>query len=77
MPEYEVQARNLDAEHCIVRGYLECAEWCGLADEYRDAFNAAAWPHWSDTALKTAREIVQSFVDLGPFIADEVPECSS
>jgi hypothetical protein len=59
--EYEVQASNLDGLDDFTRGYLECAEWCGLMDEDREAFEAANEIRWSEAALKQARQECDEF----------------
>jgi hypothetical protein len=56
-------------EHAAVRGYLDCAEWCGLlpqADgrEGQEVLELCVRPHWTDAAKVAARETVQAFVDL-------------
>jgi hypothetical protein len=59
--EYEVHARlprDLDA---FTRGYLECAEWCGIDEEQRNAFHDADSPRWSAASLKRAREDCAAF----------------
>ena len=55
MPEYVVKAANLPGD-AMVRAYLECAEWSGVDDDEREAFDAADVVGWTEDALKLAAE---------------------
>ena len=69
--EYQVIASNLP-EDAFLRGYLECAEWCGILDSTDDperesdrAFmeGTSRDVRWSQSALKSAREDCRDFQD--------------
>lgn len=59
--EYEVKAKIPTSVDSFVRAYLESAEWAGLSDEERQAFEAAEHPHWSADAVSTAIEECDDF----------------
>ena len=63
MPEYVVCATNLGDLDAFTRGYLECAEWCGLDEADKDAFEDADNPCWSDAALASAKADCKAFQD--------------
>jgi hypothetical protein len=50
MPEYVVRATNLPSD-TMVRAYLECAEWCGLQDDQREALELSVSPSWAPEAI--------------------------
>jgi hypothetical protein len=52
--EYEPYARMPDKVSSMVRSYLETAEWCGLDDEQRKAFENAAAPEWTTESIERA-----------------------
>ena len=63
MPEYQCRATNIPTDCDFLRGYLECAEWCGVAmDEDREALELAVAPKWSAAAIKQAREECDDFI---------------
>jgi len=66
MPEYQPMA-HIESRDPMVRAYLECAEWCGLMEEDREALELSVFPKWTiQTELNAAaicdmmREDVQS-----------------
>lgn len=65
--EYQAEADIPGDVDEFTRGYLECAEWCGLLDGDdieggRAAFDAYDdVPRWGDKALATAREDCADF----------------
>jgi hypothetical protein len=61
MPEYVVRATNLPSD-TMVRAYLECAEWCGLDDEQREAFELSVSPKWSAESLAQAASDCADFL---------------
>lgn len=73
--EYEVQAELPDNLDAFTRGYLECAEWCGIVDEqqrerFRD-FPYVNAPRWHRAALKQAREDCATFQEQFPALAED------
>lgn len=53
----------------FTRGYLECAEWCGLyEDEQREALELSVRPQW------TERAIAQAIEDCAAFQADNAAD---
>lgn len=48
--EYQVRAINLPSDP-FTRGYLECAEWCGLIEDEREAFELSIDPEWDAETL--------------------------
>ena len=63
MPQYEPQAGSIESLSPMVRGYLECAEWCGIADEReQQAFvEFVGRARWSERALAEAVRVCESF----------------
>lgn len=60
--EYTCQASlpaDLDA---VTQAYLECAEWAGLLDDQREAFELAVAPAWSEESIKQAIADCRDFV---------------
>jgi hypothetical protein len=62
MPEYVVRATNLPAD-AMVRAYLECAEWCGLQDDQREALELSVSPSWAPEALRQAAHDCADFLE--------------
>jgi len=56
MPEYQPMA-HIESRDPMVRAYLECAEWCGLSDEDREALELSVSPGWSAESERLAAEI--------------------
>ena len=46
----------------MLRGYLECAEWCGLQDEDGEALELSVSPKWSEDSLRQAGEDCAAFL---------------
>lgn len=61
MPEYAVQATNLDGLDDFTRGYLECAEWCGLEDSERVKLEESYSARWTRKSLKDASAVCRDF----------------
>lgn len=59
--EYQVKAFLPPSLSEFLRGYLECAEWCGLDEDQREAFELAARAHWTNAALIQARNECEEF----------------
>jgi hypothetical protein len=64
--EYQPMARNLPSDP-FLRSYLECAERCGLLPmedgrETIEALELAVSPHWTDTALASAKADCDAFL---------------
>lgn len=66
MPTYEPRATIPASilERSFLRAYLECAEWCGIDDEQRSAFEDAADPSWSPEAIEQAKADCEGFLSL-------------
>jgi hypothetical protein len=54
----------------FTHAYLECAEWCGVDEEEREAFELSVSPKWSNEAIRKAiqdcddfRSVVGSLLD--------------
>ena len=65
MPEYQPRAicEGLDP---FTRAYLEAAEWSGVDEEDREAFEAAESPNWDlDTVRAAAAECAEFRHDAG------------
>lgn len=60
MPEYQPRAKTETAD-AIASAYLDCAEWCGLDDEAREAFELAVSPRWTREAIQAAEAIAREF----------------
>lgn len=60
--EYEPIARLPEGLDPLVRQYLETAEWCGIYDEQRQAFNDAARPEWEPEAIEKAKADCADFL---------------
>ena len=69
--EYRPMAQLPKGISDMVRGYLECAEWCGLEDADREALELAVSPKWTAEAIQRATE------DCGAFLADHATEIGS
>lgn len=54
MPKYIPMADCGDADD-FTRAYLECAEWCGIDEEEREAFELSVSPVWSKKTILQAR----------------------
>lgn len=70
MSEYVCRAElpaDLDA---FTRGYLECAEWCGLMEEDRKAFELAVSPSWRTDSLQDTIDECQDFQDANEEMLD-------
>lgn len=59
--EYRAMASNLTGLDGFLRGYLECAEWCGLDEEQREALELSVRPRWSTEAIEQARTDCDAF----------------
>jgi hypothetical protein len=66
--EYHAMAA-CDGASDMARGYLECAEWCGLDDSEREALELSVSPKWSQEAVESANALCESF-------SESFPECS-
>lgn len=68
MPEYEPKAEistdGIPDFDDVLVGYLECAEWCGIDDEERPAFERHPNPVWSRRAIRVALQDIACFVAL-------------
>jgi hypothetical protein len=53
MSEYQPRCTPQDADP-FLQGYLDCAEWCGLSDEDREAFELSVAPKWSTESIEQA-----------------------
>lgn len=74
MPEYQPQAINYKGLSPMVRAYLECAEWCGIDDEQREAFEGSV-ASWSDSAIAQATQDCEGFLaDIGADADAMTPE---
>jgi hypothetical protein len=62
MPEYQPRCTPKDADD-FMRAYLDCAEWAGLSEEDREAFELSAAPKWSDDTIAKARADCADFVN--------------
>lgn len=60
MPEYQPMG-HIESRDPMVRAYLECAEWCGLDDESREALELAVAPRWDAESERLAAEICSDF----------------
>jgi hypothetical protein len=68
VPEYQPMASTGDAD-AMTRAYLECAEWCELGREDREAFELTVSPKWSADTLKQAAEDCANFREAaGPLL---------
>ena len=59
--EYRPMVTNTPSDS-IVKGYLDCAEWCGLMDEDREALELSVSPRWSEATLIEADAICLEFM---------------
>lgn len=73
MSEYQPMAINLEKLDRMVRAYLECAEWCGIDDEQREAFEGSV-PTWADSAIDRATEDCAAFRESAGADADGIDD---
>jgi hypothetical protein len=52
--EYRPMAQLPKGIDEMLRGYLECAEWCGLQDDDREALEHSVSPKWDAESLRQA-----------------------
>jgi hypothetical protein len=57
IPRVEIP-KDLDE---FTRGYLECAEWCGIDEEERKAFELSVSPKWGNLTLQRAIQDCDDF----------------
>jgi hypothetical protein len=60
MPEYHARCQTTTRDP-IVRAYLECAEWCGLDDDSREAFELSISPRWTPESQAEAEILCAAF----------------
>lgn len=59
--EYQVRAAVSGVDE-FTRGYLECAEWCGLdSDEQREALELAVRPQWDANTIRRTVAVCREF----------------
>lgn len=73
MPKYQPLAINLAKLDRTVRAYLECAEWCGIDDEQREAFEGSV-STWSDESIRRATDDCAAFRDLVGADANDIDD---
>lgn len=47
----------------FLRGYLEAAEWCGLMEEQREAFELSVYPSWDAESYAAASTDCKAFCE--------------
>jgi hypothetical protein len=71
MPEYQPIATLPRTLHPMIRAYLECAEWSGIDDEQREAFeNSLA--DWSPESIARATQDCMAFLGSAGADADDI-----
>jgi hypothetical protein len=60
--EYRPMAQLPKGIDEMLRGYLECAEWCGLQDDDREALELSVSPKWDAESLRQAEEDCAAFL---------------
>ena len=73
--EYQPIAQLPKGTAEMLRGYLECAEWCGLQDEDREALELSVSPKWDADSLRQAGEDCSCFLaDHASIIGGRLPQ---
>ena len=59
--DYRPMGRITGTVDAFTRAYLECAEWCGLSEEDREALELAVSPKWDEASVREASDLCARF----------------
>ena len=76
MPEYQPMASPLGLDE-FTTAYLECAEWCGVDDEQREALELSVSPEWTVESVKKAEEDCRDFRESAGSLLNEISDAQA
>jgi len=71
VPEYQPRATPAELD-TFTQAYLESAEWCGIDDEEREAFELSVSPKWSDESIRRAEQTCADFRSVAGKLLDGI-----
>ena len=78
MPEYVPRAdAGLLGLDSFTQAYLECAEWSGIDDGEREAFESSVSPGWSDVSIRRAEQTCSDFRAIAGDLLDEIDDAQA